>query len=199
MHTPTSKSSYKESLFNTIKTHTKLSIDEINEMVESIPVTLFNKGDVLLNQGDRPKLSYYVIEGCVRQFSWDEAGKETTLEFFTESQSINMFSFVDEEGNSWYSLECLEDCALVTCADYDTEEESVDLLNMKYSIFTQQFTHMQSSFMNYKASKPIERYNHLVKTRPELLDRVPQNILANFIGITPESFSRFKKREQAAK
>ena len=198
MNTPYKANSYKDKLFQTIKTHTPLGQETIMAMVEDIPVTHYKKGDILLHQGDKPSLSYFVVDGCVRQFSYDISGKETTLEFFTDSQSINMFSFLDEHGLSRYSLECLEDSVLVTCSDCDSDEASVDIQNMKYSIFTEQFTHMQSSFMSYKASSPQERYNTLVKTRPELLNRVPQTLLANFIGITPESFSRFKKRSKEA-
>ena len=197
MNTPYKANSYKDKLYQTIKAHTPLGQEAIMKMVEDIPVTHYKKGAILLHQGEKPTLSFFVVDGCVRQFSYDVSGKETTLEFFTDSQSINMFSFLDDDGLSRYSLECLEDSVLVTCPDCDTDEESADIQNMKYSIFAEQFTHMQTSFMSYKASSPLERYQSLVKSRPELLNRVPQTLLANFIGITPESFSRFKKRSQA--
>lgn len=47
---------------------------------------------------------------------------------------------------------------------------------------------------SYILSSPEERYLDLLKTRPELLERVPQYQLASYLGVTPESLSRIRKR-----
>ncbi len=194
MTTLKKKPTYKLALEKTIKEFTSLSDSEIEVMVDSIPVASFTKGTLLLSQGDIPIMSYFVIEGCVRQFAIDINGKETTLDFYTENHAINMFSFTDDNGASKYSLECLENSVLVACDDTEDADDSLELLGLKHGIFKNQFTDMQNTFMNFKALTPIERYNNFVKSRPDLIKRVPQNILANYLGITPESFSRFKKR-----
>jgi CRP-like cAMP-binding protein len=180
-----------------MKTLTALSDTEIDDMVKDIPLKSFQKGEILLHQGDKPNMSYYVIQGCIRQYASDELGKEVTLEFFTEEQSINMFSFADEFGYSRYSLSCLEDSLLVICPDCeveDTIEDSIEIVQMKDYFFKEQFTKMQQSFMDFKLQKPEQRFEVMMKNRPELLDRVPQHIMASYLGITPETFSRFKKR-----
>jgi CRP-like cAMP-binding protein len=51
-----------------------------------------------------------------------------------------------------------------------------------------------ASFADYKTASIEERYLHLLKERPELIQRVPQYQLANYLGIQPESLSRIRKR-----
>jgi len=52
----------------------------------------------------------------------------------------------------------------------------------------------KESFDAFKNSTPKERYLHLLKTRPELIQRVPQHQIASYLGVTPESLSRIRKR-----
>jgi CRP-like cAMP-binding protein len=52
----------------------------------------------------------------------------------------------------------------------------------------------QDRLSNYIINSPEERYLQLLKTRPELLERVPQYQLASYLGVTPESLSRIRSR-----
>lgn len=53
---------------------------------------------------------------------------------------------------------------------------------------------VQDEWTSFIASSPEERYQALLRKRPHLVDRVPQHQLASYLGITPESLSRIKKR-----
>lgn len=186
---------YKDVLKNTLRNMTSFSDYEIDEMIKNIPVTQFKKGENILLQGEKATSSYYVIQGCVRQLAYDENGREVTLNFYTEEQDINTISYLDDDGYSRFSLECLEDTDLVVCPDsQNSDDDSPEILNMQRMFFEKQFISMQASFMDFKIQKPIERFESIMKSRPDLVDRVPQNIMANYLGITPETFSRFKKK-----
>jgi len=52
----------------------------------------------------------------------------------------------------------------------------------------------QSSLDDFKNSSPSQRYENLLATRPDLIQRIPQHQLASFLGITPQSLSRLKAR-----
>jgi len=184
-------------LVMTLKNLTNLSDAAILELVSSIPIQIYKKGTVLLNQGDKPDMSYYLLMGCVRQYVCNEHGKEITVDFYTDEQSINMFSYADEYGNSAYSLSCLEECIMVSCPEImtrDLENTQHEFSNMLKVFFQKQFIDLQKNLTSFKAQSPEERFHALVKNRPELLKRVPQNILASYLDITPETFSRFKKK-----
>ena len=186
----------KKILMDALKTFTGLTDENAANMLDEVPIEEVPKGTVLLEQGDVPSHSYYVISGLVRQYATDEEGKEISVDFYTEQQPINMFSFQDHKGESRYSLACLETCILVTCTDVDENamEEPLEISHMKRQMFERQFSKLQQHYTALKLKTPQERYKLLCEERPELLQRVPQIHLASYIGVTPETFSRFKKR-----
>ena len=97
--------SVKEILITNLRKYTKLSDEEMTSMLEYIPTREFKKGVVFLHQGDAPDFSYYLIKGCIRQFVIDENGREITVNFYSDEESINMFSFLDDEEMSLYNFQ----------------------------------------------------------------------------------------------
>ena len=65
---------------------------------------------------------------------------------------------------------------------------------MTRKMIEESFGNVQDEFATFIASTPEERFKTLLLKRPKLIDRVPQHQLASYLGITPESLSRIKKR-----
>lgn len=182
-------------LRKTIAVKTQLDPAAVDAIVASVPIEIFDKGHILLKQGDVPTISYFVLQGCVRQYLSDEAGKEITVDFFVENDPINMFSYSNADGESKYSLSCLEPCTLVACPHIEESEvEDPELAKMIQGIFNQQFTQLQEDYATFKILSPEARFKVFAIQKPSLLKRVPQHILASYLNITPETFSRFKKK-----
>ena len=78
------------------------------------------------------------------------------MNFYSDEESINMFSFLDGEEMSLYSLSAIEDSVVVLCSDLDEEstEEDPDIANMKRMFFEKQFSDMQINFANFKLQTP---------------------------------------------
>ncbi|TFE00609.1 Crp/Fnr family transcriptional regulator [Jeotgalibacillus salarius] len=186
----------KEVLIQYMKRFSDLSEPELMKLTEDIPVAVFKKGTILLSQGDVPDKCYFILKGCVRQFAVDENGNEHTYQFYTEEQSVTIFS----EQASQYSLGCLEDCTLIV-GDLTTEQEAYDmnpvLETMTRKMVFEDMGTMRDEFSSFTSSTPEERYQALMDKRPELIERVPQYQLASYLGIKPESLSRIKKRAAA--
>jgi len=180
-----------------MKKFTDLSEDQLQEIVDQIPVVSFNKGEILLHQGEIPTKCFFVLKGCVRQYAVDEDGKESTSNFFTEEQSVTIFNQHLEDKSSKYSLICLEDCVLVI-GDLETEQDMYDshpfLVEITRSMIEADMGTLHDDFAKFMSSTPEERYIALKEKRPGLVDRVPQHQLASYLGITPESLSRIKRR-----
>lgn len=85
---------------------TTLSAEEQQAIVEEIQIEEYTKGTTLLRQGDVPTKCYFVLKGCVRQYSIDEMGKENTSNFYTEEQAISNFTHHKQDKSSVYYLTC---------------------------------------------------------------------------------------------
>ena len=177
---------------------TLISEDEQRAISESLRIDEYKKGQYLLRQGELPSIKcYFVLMGCVRQFFIDESGKEVTSNFFTEEQAIPIINEKTQGDLSKYSLVCVEDCRLVV-GDVDSENTMFNkypqLEIMIRKMMEIKVGEIQEQFGEFIGSSPEERYESVLRKRPELIDRVPQHQLASYLGITPESLSRIKKR-----
>lgn len=187
----------KSILLKYLARFTTLNAEEQQAIVEDIRVQEYKKGTKLLSQGDVPTKCYFVLKGCVRQYLIDETGKEVTSNFYTEEQAVSIFNYHKQDKSSAYSLTCLEDCILVV-GDLDAEKDMfhkyAQLETMTRKMVEENLGEVQDEWASFIASAPEERYKALLSKRPHLVDRVPQHQLASYLGITPESLSRIKKR-----
>ncbi|RWZ58560.1 Crp/Fnr family transcriptional regulator [Halobacillus fulvus] len=187
----------KQILIRYMKRFTDLDDQSLDRIASEVPVASFQKGTTLLHQGEVPEKCYFILKGCIRKYTVDEEGKETTVNFYTEEQSVTIFNRHSPDQASKYSLDCVEDCALVV-GDLATEQDSYDanpaLEAMTRKMIEEDVGAMHDDFALFISSTPEDRYRNLLEKRPDLITRVPQHQLASYLGITPESLSRIKKR-----
>jgi len=175
---------------------------EISAILNEINVLTYPAGTILLDQGDVPLQCYFVLKGCIRQFGIDEEGREITYEFYTEEQTVALFGQFNESKPSKYSWVCVEECVLVV-GDLSEQQSMYDthdgLERMTRKMMEVNMGEMQEMKSVLISDSPEERYQKLMTNRPGLLTRVPQHQLASYLGITPESLSRIKRRIDKSK
>jgi CRP-like cAMP-binding protein len=184
-------------LVNYLSQYSKASPEEIKHIITQLTVVKKNKGDVLILQGEPIAFCYFIVEGCVRQFSISPEGEEITIDFLCEHQAVAIFDLPESDRPSPFTFECTQDCLLIK-GNVHIEETMLDhhpflkdlIMNMLQAFLAKR---MEATVLQL-SSTPEQRYEHLIKTRPELLTSIPQHQIASYLGVKPESLSRIKRR-----
>lgn len=173
-----------------------LSDAEAEAVIKNMKIRSFKKGTVLLKEGQVAKLCYFVLKGCIRQYFLVD-GEEKTTNFFSEGQPVTSYEGTFKQKPSKFYLACVEDSILSTSSPEEEAaffEKFPHLKPAALMAMEEELGKSQGMLSSFILSSPEERYLNLLKTRPDLLDRVPQYQLASFLGVTPESLSRIRKR-----
>lgn len=173
-----------------------LNSEEIEAIADKIKVRNFKKGTVLIKAGDIVDTCYFVLKGLLRQYTIVE-GIEKTTGFFIEEQAAVFFTSYTNQSKTDSYLVCDEDAVLIIGEpgeETEMYEQFPKLQQITRMMMEQDFGKIQDAMAYFISSSPIERYVNLRNTRPTLLNRVPQRRLASYIGVTPESLSRIRKR-----
>lgn len=175
---------------------TPLTIEESNAIAKSMVTRKLKKGAFLLKAGQFSVDSYFVLEGCIREYMIQD-GEEKTTNFFTEGHwviSLNNFTPQSPATLNWI---CMEDSSLVVGNEQKAQglfRQFPRLETISRVVMEGVFAEQKKLLTSYLTDTPEQRYLKLLKSRPDLLQRVPQYQLASYIGIKPESLSRIRKR-----
>ena len=124
-------------------------------------------------------------------------GEDKTTEFYIEDESVASLQSYKNKTPSNHYFECVEDSRLAVL-NYDKEQELFRRVPAYETLcrmsMETDFGEQQEALSRFIVSSPEERYKHLLESRPDLLQRVPQYYLASFLGVKPESLSRIRKR-----
>ena len=173
----------------------ELTKEEIDILSNQSFIQSFKKGTILLSKGKIAKECFFILQGCVSSYYLVD-GEVKVTEFFTEQQPITPVSYTTKKPSEYY-LECLEDCII----SIGTPESSAELLSklprlaaLGSSIMEDQLANQRMKYDEFIKLSPEARYQNLQKTSPDLLNRIPQYLIASYLGIKPESLSRIRKR-----
>lgn len=182
-------------LFDFISKYITLTDDEKNALLSLDLFHTVNKGTVLLKEGQRSEDSYFVLKGCIRVY-YSIDGEEKTTAFYTELDALTPHCVINKAPSDYF-ISCVEDSILLV-SNTDMSME-VNRKFPKFDIMCRMLAEellakQKLDFDAFKTSSPEQRYLNLLQKRPDLLQRVPQHMLASFLGIKPQSLSRLRAR-----
>jgi CRP-like cAMP-binding protein len=170
---------------------------DIGAVLADLDIRPVARGTVLVRPGEVAKDCYFVLKGCLRLYFLDAGGAEHSTEFFTEEDALTILEGYRHGRPSPYGVEAVEDCLLIT-GDRRREDalkqRHPSLHGVIQQAMEQEIAKRQDAQARFRALSPPERYLDLLERRPGLAARVPQHQLASYLGVTPESLSRIKKR-----
>lgn len=151
---------------------------------------------VLLREGEVAQKMFFVRKGCLRLYFYN-AGNDITFQFFFEGSVVASFDSWHKRQPSQFSLESIEPTELVVVPReaFDALIHAVPSLRDRYEeVLIERFHAYQQLFLSRIKNTPQQRYEELLRERPDVLLRVPQHYIASFLGITPVSLSRIRNR-----
>lgn len=154
---------------------------------------------VLLREGEISGKAYFIEKGCIRAW-FSSKGKDITFQFFIEEQSVSSAESFKRRVPSIFTIETIEPCVLHWISKEHLDAVMQEIMQvpklrdqMMDTLFDRQW-HYAHQFLSFIKYTPRERYAQLLKERPELVLRVPQQYLASYLGITPVSLSRIRSK-----
>jgi len=187
-----------EPLFQYMETKTgeKLT-DEDRKLISSkFQLKRLRKRQYFLQEGDVCKYIGFTVKGASRMFSVDDKGHEHIIKFGLENWWLSDMESFSTLTPSRYNIEMLEDSELLVVAvpdAYDLRDKNrvfdltIKALDMKASVATQKRIHAAISMT------ADERYEELANMHPEFMQRFPQNMIASYLGVSPETLSRIRR------
>ncbi|TAE13899.1 MAG: Crp/Fnr family transcriptional regulator [Bacteroidetes bacterium] len=179
--------------FSTLAT---LTAEEARAIDEGANVKTVQKGTFLWRAGQTIASTYFVWEGCLREYLVVD-GEEKTTNFYTENQWAIPFNSFTPQEPILHNLVCVEDTTL----SMGNEEEAQHIFKqfprfetISRAVMETVFQEQRKAMTSYLTDSPEQRYLKLLQSRPDLFQRVPQYQLASYIGVKPESLSRIRKR-----
>ena len=155
------------------------------------------KNQYLLQEGDVAKHAAFVEKGALRAYSVDDRGTEHIIQFAFEGWTISdLYSFLTGEAAT-YNVDALEDSELVLISKA-AQDEILKQIH-EYEVYTRlqitgAYLAMQKRLTSILSLSLEERYINLTKLYPNLIQRVPQRMIASYMGLTPETLSRVRRK-----
>lgn len=182
-------------LFDYLSKYMILTADEKKAIIDLDVFKHYKKGTLLLKEGQFSDYGYFVIKGCIRSYYLVD-GDEKTTAFYAEAESLEPLCKINKKPSEYF-VSCVEDSILIV-ANSGIEK----IIFQKFPRFEtlcrilseELLAKNKADFDDFKTSSPEQRYLNLFHSRPDLLQRVPQYQIASYLGLTPQSLSRIRKR-----
>jgi len=164
--------------------------DEIWAAVEqTLQVVHLKKGDFLLKAGDICKHLYYLKSGLIRMYYLKEGEEHIRQFFFEDGLTTDLVSALSKAPSRLH-FDAIESTEIITIP--------IELMErfprVKQAALMDTLFHVSNRMASIFLDSPEEKYRQLLAERPKVIQRIPQYMVAAYVGVTPEGLSRIKKR-----
>lgn len=175
-----------------------VSEDELNDFLSQAITKSFKRQETVSRPNAIPNEIFFINKGLIRVLITDNEGTEHTIHFALENQFIADYSNFIQKQPSFYSLQTLEETQLIILPRSAIEWGYKNLnegQKMGRLIAEFYFIYQDNRIKNLYARTPKQRYDSITDVFPNIHNRVPQHMIASYLGVTPVHLSRLKKAE----
>lgn len=191
-----------EELIKSVRSRIKISDEGIDVLRKKLIPKKARKRQFLLNAGDVSEYMFFVERGLLRSFSDDRNGSEHTMAFAMEGWWISDMASFFRRDDSKYNIEALEASELLLMSKQVMEElidEVPEIQRYFLNLMENHIIALQRRINVVQSMSAEETYLKVMEVNPALINRVSQQHLASYLGITPETLSRIRKQVSGRK
>lgn len=188
-----------ENLFKHIEQKVQLTSTEREQIASFFRFKKLRKRQFLLQEEEVCRDFTFISQGLLKSYSLDEKGNENINLFGWEGWWIADFQSFLFQTPATLAIEAIEDCELLLLSrvNYDQMLDEVPVMERYFRLVYEKSLATKDQRLVYAQTYSAEeKYLHLMETYPELVKRIPQSLLASFLGLTPETFSRIKHKKK---
>ncbi|MBS1662477.1 MAG: Crp/Fnr family transcriptional regulator [Bacteroidetes bacterium] len=186
-----------DSLIAHIRKFVPLSEEEENLLTTSLRHKKVRKKEFLLKEGQLCSANHFVLKGCFRMYFIQENGVEQIIQFAIENWWITDYQSLDWQQPSHFYIQAIEpsEIALFDQSIIPDLCDRIPKLDRYFRLIVQRaFAASQQNLLYIYTFSGEERYHHFNRAFPEFIQRVPQYMIASYLGFTPEFVSKIKGR-----
>lgn len=185
-----------KSLYHELQKIIPVNIQEFEIFSRDLKIIQLKKNEIWEHADKVSQLMGFVHSGLLRQYTIKD-GIEFTTDFFVENDFTGNYVSFQTQTPSTTITEALEPSELyvISFAKFESYYQSIPATEKTAQIVAKsKLLKIHERNTDLLMNSPEERYDQLLQQRPSLLNRVPQYIIAQYLGIRPESLSRIRKR-----
>jgi len=192
----------KESLIKSISKYIKLNLEEENLIETFWTKKRLEKGDYLLRNGETCRTDNFIVNGTLKAFYINsKTGKEEILYFAIENWWATDIESFQKQEPSIYNIQAIEKTELLQIR-YDSFQEmlkKIPKLERFFRIILENYLgSLQRRIITNNVFNAEQRYFDFTENYPKINDKVPQYLIASYLGITAEFLSRIRKKNKAS-
>ena len=180
-----------------IKKFVNVSEADFVEILTFFDVSSVKKKEMLMNEDQLCRRHFFVLKGCLRLFFIKETGIEQTTQFAIENWWItDNLAFIQQQPSS-FAIQAIEQSEVLVIS-YEAQEKMLNQFPQMERYFRKVYekafaaSQLRIKYINDYSREEI--YLYFAKVQPAFLQRVPQYMLASYLGFTPEYLSEIKKK-----
>ncbi len=187
----------KEQFREIVSQYVDLSDEDWQLLLSLVYFKTLDKGEVLLYEGEGRSDIYIVLSGLLRTYFTRADAEEKTFYFSVEGDLATDYEGMSKGAPSRYSIDALE-TTTIAVIPYDGLQHILTSYNLGQSIFIaiieKYFFLWSERIADFYMHSPKERYDKMCKRYPDIIQRVPQYLIASYLNISTVHLSRLRRQ-----